>query len=210
MTGKRVSICEGLRQEVVEEEEPPAELFCSSSSQTALHWAAKHGSSDMAALVADAGADVNSKSVSFPSPVGRADIGTPGPRALTPCLFPLQHVSTQLLAVATGTPVQVYPAAPTPSPWKPSCANAWRRRGSSTPANKSRHVMLIVPPQTPPLRASVHGSRTTQFSANYRAIMFLWSPGVSITSANLWTSFSGCFHWPGRGGGGAWETPGGT
>eukprot|EP00066_Takifugu_rubripes_P011862 XP_011601128.1 PREDICTED: ankyrin repeat domain-containing protein SOWAHA-like [Takifugu rubripes] len=33
------------------------------TSFTALHWAAKHGSRDMAALVADAGADVNSKSV---------------------------------------------------------------------------------------------------------------------------------------------------
>lgn len=32
--------------------------------QTALHWAAKHGSEDMATLLANAGADVNSKSVS--------------------------------------------------------------------------------------------------------------------------------------------------
>ncbi|XP_027144073.1 ankyrin repeat domain-containing protein SOWAHB isoform X2 [Larimichthys crocea] len=31
-------------------------------TSTALHWAAKHGSEDMAALVADAGADVNTKS----------------------------------------------------------------------------------------------------------------------------------------------------
>lgn len=44
-----------------------AELFFASSSQTALHWAAKHGSRDMAALVADAGGDVNSKSVGFSS-----------------------------------------------------------------------------------------------------------------------------------------------
>ncbi|KAE8292776.1 Ankyrin repeat domain-containing protein SOWAHB [Larimichthys crocea] len=36
-------------------------------TSTALHWAAKHGSEDMAALVADAGADVNTKShVSIP------------------------------------------------------------------------------------------------------------------------------------------------
>lgn len=33
-------------------------------TQTALHWAAKHGDKDMATLVANAGADVNTKSVS--------------------------------------------------------------------------------------------------------------------------------------------------
>lgn len=33
-------------------------------TQTALHWAAKHGNKDMATLVANAGADVNTKSVS--------------------------------------------------------------------------------------------------------------------------------------------------
>lgn len=45
------------------------EYFMSNTSlpcykQTALHWAAKHGNEDMAALVAEAGADVNTKSVS--------------------------------------------------------------------------------------------------------------------------------------------------
>uniref|UniRef100_A0A3B5KFX8 SOWAHA-C winged helix-turn-helix domain-containing protein n=1 Tax=Takifugu rubripes TaxID=31033 RepID=A0A3B5KFX8_TAKRU len=39
------------------------------SVSTALHWAAKHGSRDMAALVADAGADVNSKSVGGYTPL---------------------------------------------------------------------------------------------------------------------------------------------
>ncbi|CAB1414109.1 unnamed protein product [Pleuronectes platessa] len=37
---------------------------------TALHWAAKHGNEDMAALVVNAGADVNTKShVSIPAPI---------------------------------------------------------------------------------------------------------------------------------------------
>uniref|UniRef100_A0A3Q2ZIY9 Ankyrin repeat domain-containing protein SOWAHB-like n=1 Tax=Kryptolebias marmoratus TaxID=37003 RepID=A0A3Q2ZIY9_KRYMA len=36
---------------------------------TALHWAAKHGNEDMATLVANAGADVNSKSVSGYTPL---------------------------------------------------------------------------------------------------------------------------------------------
>lgn len=33
-------------------------------SQTALHWAAKHGREDMATAMADAGADINTKAVS--------------------------------------------------------------------------------------------------------------------------------------------------
>ncbi|XP_017274762.1 ankyrin repeat domain-containing protein SOWAHB [Kryptolebias marmoratus] len=39
------------------------------SGFTALHWAAKHGNEDMATLVANAGADVNSKSVSGYTPL---------------------------------------------------------------------------------------------------------------------------------------------
>ncbi|XP_053174446.1 ankyrin repeat domain-containing protein SOWAHA [Scomber japonicus] len=38
-------------------------------SNTALHWAAKHGNEDMAALVVNAGADVNTKSVSGYTPL---------------------------------------------------------------------------------------------------------------------------------------------
>ncbi|XP_055079068.1 ankyrin repeat domain-containing protein SOWAHB [Periophthalmus magnuspinnatus] len=38
-------------------------------SETALHWAAKHGNKDMATLVAEAGADVNTKSVSGYTPL---------------------------------------------------------------------------------------------------------------------------------------------
>ncbi|XP_074499389.1 uncharacterized protein LOC141772372 [Sebastes fasciatus] len=38
-------------------------------TQTALHWAAKHGNKDMATLVANAGADVNTKSVSGYTPL---------------------------------------------------------------------------------------------------------------------------------------------
>uniref|UniRef100_A0A8C2WX14 SOWAHA-C winged helix-turn-helix domain-containing protein n=1 Tax=Cyclopterus lumpus TaxID=8103 RepID=A0A8C2WX14_CYCLU len=39
------------------------------NKKTALHWAAKHGNEDMAALVANAGADVNIKSVSGYTPL---------------------------------------------------------------------------------------------------------------------------------------------
>ncbi|KAL7398373.1 hypothetical protein ABVT39_008712 [Epinephelus coioides] len=39
------------------------------NKKTALHWAAKHGNGDMAALVANAGADVNTKSVSGYTPL---------------------------------------------------------------------------------------------------------------------------------------------
>uniref|UniRef100_A0A672HV47 SOWAHA-C winged helix-turn-helix domain-containing protein n=1 Tax=Salarias fasciatus TaxID=181472 RepID=A0A672HV47_SALFA len=39
------------------------------NKKTALHWAAKHGNQDMAALVVNAGADVNTKSVSGYTPL---------------------------------------------------------------------------------------------------------------------------------------------
>lgn len=32
-------------------------------SQTALHWAAKHGKEDMTTMLAEAGADINTKAV---------------------------------------------------------------------------------------------------------------------------------------------------
>lgn len=39
-------------------------MVCVCVSQTALHWAAKHGKEDMVTVMADAGADVNTKAVS--------------------------------------------------------------------------------------------------------------------------------------------------
>ncbi|CAG03858.1 unnamed protein product [Tetraodon nigroviridis] len=49
--------------EIKESPNAPQRLYpLKDNLKTALHWAAKHGSRDMAALVADAGADVNSKS----------------------------------------------------------------------------------------------------------------------------------------------------
>ncbi|TWW57143.1 Ankyrin repeat domain-containing protein SOWAHA [Takifugu flavidus] len=86
-----------------------AELFFASSSQTALHWAAKHGSRDMAALVADAGADVNSKShVSTQRrPVGGFERAAPAAGFLfsgyTPLHIAALHGHQHILDLLVGT-----------------------------------------------------------------------------------------------------------
>ncbi|KAG8002431.1 Ankyrin repeat domain-containing protein SOWAHB [Nibea albiflora] len=51
----------GSKSESEQDEESTGSMG-SAAVATALHWAAKHGSEDMATLVADAGADVNTKS----------------------------------------------------------------------------------------------------------------------------------------------------
>ncbi|TMS16739.1 Ankyrin repeat domain-containing protein SOWAHC [Larimichthys crocea] len=53
---------DGAAESESEQDEESTGSMGSAAVATALHWAAKHGSEDMAALVADAGADVNTKS----------------------------------------------------------------------------------------------------------------------------------------------------
>ncbi|KAM9752138.1 ankyrin repeat domain-containing protein SOWAHC [Menidia menidia] len=79
------------------------------SSHTALHWAAKHGNEDMAALVANAGADVNIKShlicvFSFPVLFSLAVFG-PGKHkgGYTPLHIAALHGHQHILDLLIGT-----------------------------------------------------------------------------------------------------------
>ncbi|KAM9829220.1 LOW QUALITY PROTEIN: uncharacterized protein ACBT44_004196 [Syngnathus typhle] len=133
---------------------------CSSSRATqftALHWAAKHGNEDMATLIANAGADVNTK-----SHVSILPCGTEHKSANKPA-----SPAVALLCNLSEDP-------------------AVQMHDGSAGTRLINHHIMSRSPITGCLCPGMHRSETTQFSTNYLAIMFLSLFCVSTSFSNFY------------------------